>query len=68
MVVSDKVVSFEALDALVDDAIKHSGGVDKLKPIVRADRKCDSAKLNEVFTHLSSRGLTSIRLATERSK
>ena len=68
VVVSDKVVSLEALDALVDDAIKHSGGADKLKPIVRADRKCDSAKLNEVFTHLSSRGLTSIRLATERSK
>ena len=68
IVVSDNIVSFEALDRLVDDAIAAAGGVDRLKPIVRADRNCDSARLNEVFNRLSARGLTSIRLSTERGK
>ncbi|MFZ4749767.1 MAG: ExbD/TolR family protein [Phycisphaerales bacterium] len=68
VIVSDNVVSLEALDRLVDEAIAVAGGVDKLKPIVRADRNCDSARLNEVFNRLSARGLTSIRLATERGQ
>jgi len=68
IVVSDNVVSFEALDRLVDEAIAVAGGVDRLKPIVRADRNCDSARLNAVFNRLSARGLTSIRLATERGQ
>ncbi len=68
IIVSDNTLSFEALDRLIDDAINSAGGVDKLKPIVRADRNCDTAQLNEVFNHLSARGLTSIRLATERGQ
>lgn len=68
VVVNDETLSLEALDRLVDQAITRAGGVDALKPLVRADRKCDAVRLNEVFNHLSSRGLTAIRLATERGR
>jgi len=68
VVVNDEVLSYEALDRLVDEAIARAGGVNELKPLVRADRNCDAAKLNEVFNRLSARGLTAIRLATERSR
>jgi len=68
IVVSDNVVSFEALDRLVEEAIAHAGGVDALKPLIRADRNCDAGKLNEVFNRLSARGISSIRLATERNR
>ena len=68
IVVSDNVVSFEALDRLVEEAIAHAGGVDALKPLIRADRNCDAGKLNEVFNRLSARGISSIRLATARNR
>jgi biopolymer transport protein ExbD len=68
VVVNEDVLSYEALDRLVDEAIARAGGVNELKPLVRADRTCDAAKLNEVFNRLSARGLTAIRLATERSR
>jgi len=68
VVVNDAVVSMEALDRMVDEAIKVAGGVDRLKPLVRADRSADATRLNEVFSRLSGRGLTAIRLATERSR
>lgn len=68
VVVNDDVLSYEALDRMVDDAIARVGGVDSLKPLVRADRNCDAAKLNEVLNRLSARGLSAIRLATERSR
>ena len=55
-----------ALETVVGDA--RAGGVNELKPLVRADRNCDAAKLNEVFNRLSARGLSAIRLATERSR
>jgi biopolymer transport protein ExbD len=67
-VVNDEVLSYEALDRLVDEAVARAGGVNELKPLVRADRNCDAAKLNEVFNRLSARGLSAIRLATERSR
>jgi biopolymer transport protein ExbD len=38
-----------------------------LKPLIRADRSADAAQLNAVFNRLSGRGLTAIRLATERN-
>ena len=68
IVVNDAAVSLDELDALIDEAIDVAGGADKLKPLIRADRDCDSARLNEVFTRLSSRGLPAIRLATERGR
>lgn len=68
IVVNDAEVSLDALDALVDEAIKAAGGADRLKPLVRADRDCDAARLNEVFQRLGSRGLSAIRLATERGR
>jgi biopolymer transport protein ExbD len=68
IVVNDAEVSLEALDALVDEAIQIAGGADRLKPLVRADRDCDAARLNEVFQRLGSRGLSAIRLATERGR
>jgi biopolymer transport protein ExbD len=68
VVVNDAVLSLEALDRLVDDAIARMGGVAGLKPLVRADRNCDAARLNEVLGRLSARGLSAIRLATERSR
>jgi biopolymer transport protein ExbD len=68
IVVNDAEVPLEALDALVDEAIKVAGGADRLKPLVRADRDCDAARLNEVFQRLASRGLSAIRLATERGR
>jgi biopolymer transport protein ExbD len=68
VVVNENIVSMEALDQLVDDAIKIAGGVDALKPLIRADRGCDSARLNEVFNRLSARGISAIRLATERNR
>ena len=68
IVVNDAVVSLDGLEALIDEAIDVAGGADKLRPLVRADRDCDSARLNEVFTRLSARGLPAIRLATERGR
>jgi biopolymer transport protein ExbD len=68
IVVNDAEVTLDELDALVDDAITNAGGADRLKPLVRADRACDAAKLNEVFNRLAARGLSAIRLATERGR
>ena len=68
IVVNDAEVPLEALDALVDEAIKVAGGADRLKPLVRADRDCDAARLNVVFQRLASRGLSASRLATERGR
>jgi biopolymer transport protein ExbD len=68
LVVNDETVSLEALDRLVDDAVRVAGGPDRLKPLIRADRTADAARLNEVFNRLSGRGLSAIRLATERSR
>ena len=68
IVVNDQTVSLEALDRMIDEAIGVAGGPDKLKPLIRADRKADSTRLNEVFNRLSGRGLSAIRLATERSR
>jgi len=68
IVVNDQTVSLEALDRMSDEAIAVAGGPDKLKPLIRADRKADSTRLNEVFNRLSGRGLSAIRLATERSR
>ena len=68
VVVNDQTVSLEALDRMVDEAIRTAGGPEKLKPLIRADRKADSTRLNEVFNRLSGRGLSAIRLATERSR
>lgn len=68
LVVNDAEISLDDLDALVDEAIRVAGGADRLKPLVRADRACDAARLNEVFRRLSARGLASIRLATERGR
>lgn len=68
IVVNDQTVSLEALDRMIDEAIAVAGGPDKLKPLIRADRKADSTRLNEVFNRLSGRGLSAIRLATERSR
>lgn len=65
--VNGSVVSLEALDGFVDEAIERAGGVDRLKPLIRADRSADTAQLNAVFNRLSGRGLTAIRLATERN-
>ena len=61
VVVNDEVLSYEALDRLVDEAVARAGGVNELKPLVRADRDCDAARLNEVFQRLASRGLSAIR-------
>jgi biopolymer transport protein ExbD len=68
IVVNDQTVSLEELDTLVDEAIRSVGGADRLKPLVRADRACDAARLNEVFNRLAARGLSAIRLATERGR
>ena len=68
VVVNEETVSLEALDRMVDEAIRVAGGPDRLKPLIRADRNADSARLNEVFNRLSGRGLSAIRLATERSR
>ena len=68
IVVNDQTVSLEALDRMIDEAIAVAGGPDKLKPLIRADRKADSTRLNEVFNRLSGRGLSAIRLATERGR
>ncbi|MEY4119342.1 MAG: hypothetical protein RLZZ116_2670, partial [Planctomycetota bacterium] len=68
VVVNEETVSLEALDRMVDEAIRAAGGPDRLKPLIRADRNADSARLNEVFNRLSGRGLSAIRLATERSR
>ena len=66
--VNGSVVSFEALDGLVDEAVARAGGVDRLPPLSRAARAADAAQLNAVFNRLSGRGLSAIRLATERSR
>ncbi len=66
--VNGSIVSFEALDQLVDEAVARAGGVDRVKPLIRADRAADAAQLNAVFNRLSGRGLSAIRLATERSR
>ncbi len=68
VVVNDQTVSLEALDRMVDEAVRIAGGPDRLKPLIRADRSADSARLNEVFNRLSGRGLSAIRLATERNR
>ena len=68
VIVNDQTVSLEALDRMVDEAVRIAGGPDRLKPLIRADRSADSARLNEVFNRLSGRGLSAIRLATERSR
>ena len=68
VIVNDKPISMDELAQLVAAAIQGAGGADKLKPLIRADRECDSLRLNEVFNRLTARGLTSIRLATDRSK
>ena len=68
IVVDGRAVSLEALDALVDEAVARVGGLDALKPLIRADRACDAERLNAVFNRLSARGLSAIRLATERSR
>ncbi len=68
VMVNDGEISLEALDQIVEQAIQGAGGAAELKPLVRADRDCDAGKLNEVLNRLSARGLTSIRLATDRSK
>lgn len=68
VIVNDQTVSLEALDRMVDEAVRIAGGPDRLKPLIRADRSADSARLNEVFNRLSGRGLSAIRLATERNR
>jgi biopolymer transport protein ExbD len=68
IVVDGKTVAPEALDRLVDEAVARVGGLESLKPLIRADRACDSARLNDLFNRLSARGLSAIRLATERSR
>ena len=68
VIVNDQTVSLEALDRMVDEAVRLAGGPDRLKPLIRADRSADSARLNEVFNRLSGRGLSAIRLATERNR
>jgi biopolymer transport protein ExbD len=68
IVVDGAQVAIEALDALVDEAIARAGGGDALRPIVRADRGADAARLNEVLSRLGSRGLSAVRLATERGR
>jgi len=66
IVVDGATISLEELDQAVDGAIARAGGADMLKPLVRADRACDAARLNEVFARLAARGLPAIRLATEK--
>ena len=68
IVVNDAEVTLAQLDGLVDAAIQSVGGADRLKPLIRADRAGDASKLNEVFERLTARGLSAIRLATERSR
>jgi biopolymer transport protein ExbD len=68
LVVNDTAVAIDDLDGLVEDAIRAAGGAERLKPLIRADRACDAARLNEVFSRLSARGLSAIRLATERGR
>ncbi len=68
LIVNDAEVSLDDLDAIVDEAIRVAGGADRLKPLVRADRACDAARLNEVFRRLGGRGLAAVRLATERGR
>lgn len=68
IVVDGREVSLEELDGLVDAAVAAAGGADRLKPLIRADRASDAARLNEIFGRLSARGLAAIRLATERSR
>ena len=68
LVVNDAEVSLDDLDAIVDEAIRVAGGADRLKPLVRADRACDAARLNDVFRRLGGRGLAAVRLATERGR
>ena len=70
IVVDGRSVPLEALDGLVDEAVARlgAGGLESLKPLVRADRACDAERLNAVFNRLSARGLSAIRLATERSR
>ncbi len=68
LVVNDKAVTLGDLDALVDEAVARVGSPEALKPLVRADRGADAGKLNEVLSRLGSRGLSAVRLATERSR
>jgi len=66
IVVNDEVLSPEALDRAVDEAIARVGSPEDVRPLLRVDRNCDATKLNAVFARLSSRGVAAIRLATER--
>jgi biopolymer transport protein ExbD len=68
LVVNDAPVSLGELDGIVDEAIARAGSPDALKPLVRADRGADAARLNEVLTRLAARGLPAVRLATERGR
>ncbi|MFM1803334.1 MAG: hypothetical protein RL136_213 [Planctomycetota bacterium] len=68
MVVNDRECGFGELDQLIAEAAGRVGSVAELRPLIRADRACDAARLNDVFNHLSARGLVAIRLATERSR
>lgn len=66
IIVSDRDVPIEDLDALVRDAVKQFGGESNLgaKITVRADRRCSTQMLNAVVQRLHELGVGAARVAT----
>ncbi len=67
IIVGQRDVTLEELDTLVLDEISRLRGrnPELLKLMIRADRNCDSARLNQIVVRLQKIGVGAARLATE---
>jgi biopolymer transport protein ExbD len=67
LIVAQRTVTLEELEDLVREEVERSRGRDArgVKLMIRADRNLDTARLNEVVTHLQTLGVGAVRVATE---
>lgn len=67
IIVGNETFDLGGLRALVEREIRstHFGNAQSLKLMIRADRECDSGRLNKIVEMLRAQNVSSTRVATE---
>ena len=67
IIVGTRPVGIDELDEIVQEEISRLQGrsAEQLKLMIRADRNCDTGRLNEVVSRLQQIGVGAARVATE---
>jgi biopolymer transport protein ExbD len=67
ILVGREEVSIDDLESIVAEEATRARGRDptRLRLMIRADRECDTARLNDVLTRLQRLGVAGVRIATE---